>query len=179
MTQEKREKLDKFFMQTAQNISEFSHCIRLKVGCIITRNDRIISSGYNGTPKDFYNCEEINANLDLENPSDRIRHHSFSEKFEIHAEINAIIDMAKRGVNPVGATIYITTAPCHNCAKLLIASKIKRVVYKSPYDLENIKNIHLCDVKNIEDEENIWYGDLSGVDILRLAKIEVEEVNLK
>jgi dCMP deaminase len=176
--EDKRIKLDKFFMQTAVNAAQFSHCIRLKVGCVITKNDRIISTGWNGTPKDFYNCEEINTNLDLNNPADRIKHHSFSEKFEIHAEVNAIIDLAKREYSPEGATIYITTAPCHNCAKLIIACGIKRVVYLDDYDREVIKHIELNRFIDPKDQDKIWYGDLSGIDILKLATIDVEKICL-
>jgi dCMP deaminase len=171
MTKEKQDKLDQFFMKTAINASEFSHCVRLKVGCVITKNNRIISTGYNGTPESFYNCDDVNAKLDLTSQEDKIKHHSFSEKYEIHAEMNAIIDMAKRQESPVDSTVYITTAPCHNCAKLLIAAGVRRVVYLEAYDLETIKNATLSD-------DDIWYGELSGIDILKLAQIKVDQVNV-
>jgi dCMP deaminase len=171
MTQEKRQKLDAFFMTTAKNAAEFSHCRRLKVGCVITKNDRITSTGYNGSPENFYNCDDINSKLDLTNEAYSLKHHSFSEKYEIHAEMNAIIDMAKRQMSPVGTTVYITTAPCHNCAKLLIAAGVERVVYSDSYDREIVKDLVLTE----ETAEEIWYGQLSGVDILKVAGVRVEK----
>jgi dCMP deaminase len=180
MTKEKRLKLDRFFMQTAKNASEFSHCVSLKVGCVITKNDRIISTGYNGTVSSFINCDEVNFKLDIKNPEDRIKHHSFSEKFEIHSEMNAILDLTKRGMSTDGATVYITTAPCHNCAKLIIAAGILRVVYLNNYDLEKVKDITKNFTPSIVDffDDGILYEDLSGIDILKLSNIQVEKISL-
>jgi deoxycytidylate deaminase len=120
-------------------------------------------------PSGFYHCDETNDHLDYSLAEDRDKHHSFSEKFEIHAEMNAILDMAKRCVSPVGSTLYITTAPCKNCAKLIIVSGIQRVVYGAEYNRERI-----LETFELDKKEDLWYEDLAGADILKIAGIQIE-----
>lgn len=159
-------------MDTAILFADMSTCNRLKVGAVVVKNRRIVSSGYNGTPSGFYHCDETNSDLDYSKEEDRVKHHSFSEKFEIHAEMNAILDMAKRGLSPADSTLYITTAPCKNCAKLIIVSGITRVVYLNAYDREKISSPGRWDF----NDDDFWYvDDMSGVDILRVSGIQVDK----
>jgi dCMP deaminase len=167
-------KFDKFFMDTAKGMAEMSSCIRLKVGAVLTLNNRLIGSGYNGTPSGFKHCDELNDHLDLNTMDGRNKHHSFSSKFEIHSEVNAIIDMAKRGLSPEGSTLYVTTAPCQDCAKLVIAAGVKRVVYAEEYDREKYKDPFMD--LSITLSPDILYEELSGIKILQLAGIKVEKV---
>ena len=90
-----------------------SYCQRRQVGALVVKNGMIISDGYNGTPSGFENiCEDV-----------------------LHAEANAITKLARSSNNSDGATIYITASPCIECAKLIIQSGIRRVVYGEQYRL--------------------------------------------
>lgn len=109
---------DEYFMSTALLVSCRSACNRLHVGCVLVKDNRIISAGYNGflpgTPH-----ESIVVN-----------NHEIAT---VHAEQNAITDCANRGVSVKDAKAYITHYPCINCAKILAAAGIKEIVYLNDY----------------------------------------------
>lgn len=109
---------DDYFMKAAELASVRSPCDRLKVGCVLSKNNRLISMGYNG----FLSGSEHKSIV-------RDGH----EQATIHAEINSITDAAKRGVSVDGATAYITHYPCLNCYKALASSGIKHIYYKISY----------------------------------------------
>lgn len=119
-TEQKKERIswNDYFMQTATLASIRSPCERLKVGCVIVKNNRLISMGYNG----------FLAGTDHKSIV-RWGH----EQATIHAEINAITDAAKRGVSIDGAVAYITHYPCINCFKALASSGIKKIYYSVDY----------------------------------------------
>jgi len=99
--------------------AENSYCNRRKVGAILVKDKMIISDGYNGTPSGFENiCEDEEGK---------------TKPYVLHAEANAITKVAKSTNNSAGATMYVTTSPCIECAKLIIQSGIKRVVYTDDY----------------------------------------------
>ena len=103
----------------AQIWSENSYCERRKVGALIVKDNMIISDGYNGTPTGFENvCEDEN---------------NLTKSYVLHAEANAITKVARTSNSSDGATIYITSAPCIECAKLIIQAGIKRIVYLTKY----------------------------------------------
>jgi len=142
-------KNDEFFMTIAHIVSKQSHCVRKQVGAVIVKEGRIISIGYNGTPKGYINCDEVfdKNNFDIE------KHHEFSTNNEIHAEINAIIYAAKNSVSLENSILYVTTSPCHDCAKFIVAAGIKKVIYDELYDREPeqpIMFMKLNDVKVIQ-----------------------------
>lgn len=117
-----------------------SYCIRRQVGALIVKERMIISDGYNGTPEGFENiCEDENNK---------------TKPYVLHAEANAITKVAKSNNSSDGATLYITTSPCVECAKLIIQSGIRRVVF--------------CDNYHTDD----------GVELLKRAKIEVLYIEL-
>jgi dCMP deaminase len=122
---EKRLEWDEYFMSTAVLISSRSSCDRLKVGCVIVKDKRIISSGYNGHLPGETHISIIKDN---------------HEQATIHAECNAIADCANRGVNCKDATIYITHYPCINCFKIIAASGIKHIIYLNDYKNNDIIN---------------------------------------
>lgn len=142
---------DKTFIEIAEKFAEQSTCVKRKVGAVLVKDLRILSTGYNGTPSGFCNCNEvfkyrnektgkINLNTGVVYASnfqldahDFITHHDFAERYEIHAEQNCLSFAAKNGVSTDGCTLYVTTAPCVHCAKIIIASGIKKVVYKEIY----------------------------------------------
>lgn len=130
----KNKKTDLMFMQIAALVAQQSKCISYKVGCLIVKDGRIVTMGYNGTPSGFINCSEEFGNLDMSVPENREKHHAFSEKYEIHAEQNSILFAAKNGVSIDGATVYTTVQPCYTCLKMFCQSGIRRIVYGIPYD---------------------------------------------
>ena len=118
---------DEIFMNIAEEISKTSKCVSRKVGALIVKDSRIVSTGYNGTPKGFTNCDTY---WNSEYTKD---HHNWSSLHEIHAEMNALIWSARTGIAVEGATLYCTTEPCSECSKNLIASGIKRIVFRDKY----------------------------------------------
>lgn len=113
--------LDKKYIRMAMIWAENSYCKRRKVGALVVKDKMIISDGYNGTPTGFENvCEDENG---------------VSKPYVLHAEANAITKLAKSSNSSEGATMYCTASPCIECAKLIIQSGIKRVVYSEQYRL--------------------------------------------
>ncbi len=117
-------------MEIAEIIAQRSKCVSYKVGCVIVKNDRPITVGYNGTPKGYKNCNEIFDEKDF----DREEHHNFSEKFEIHGELNAIAFAARNGIKIEGGILYCTLQPCLNCIKTICQSGITKIVFRDLYD---------------------------------------------
>jgi dCMP deaminase len=122
-----KEKFVRAYMQTAHTFANLSHATRLKVGCIIVKDDRIISIGYNGMPAGWDNhCE------------DEFLHEDGSvttkTKAEVlHAESNAIAKLAKSNESGDGASLFVTHSPCIECAKLIYQAGIKEVIYDQLY----------------------------------------------
>ena len=140
MTNEKQHRKDYMYLRMAKTWSENSYCERRKVGALLVKDKMIISDGYNGTPSGFENvCEDEN---------------NVSKPYVLHAEANAITKVARSNNSSDGSTLYVTTLPCMECAKLIIQSGIKRVVYSEDYRIRD------------------------GLDLLRRAGIEVEQVTL-
>lgn len=114
--------------------AENSYCIRRQVGALLVKDKMIISDGYNGTPAGFENiCEDEDGK---------------TKPYVLHAEANAISKIAKSGNSSDGATLYVTTSPCIECAKLIIQAGIKKVVYAKPYRIDD--GIQLLKRANIE-----------------------------
>mgnify|MGYP001458522005 CR=1 FL=1 len=132
--------LDRRYLRMALIWAENSYCKRRQVGALLVKDKMIISDGYNGTPVGFENiCE------DEENKS---------KPYVLHAEANAITKVAKSNNSSEGATLYVTSSPCLECAKLIIQAGIKRVVFADNYRLED------------------------GINLLKKANIEVIQVDL-
>jgi dCMP deaminase len=117
------------YMETAYAFAECSTARRLKVGCIIVKDERIISIGYNGTPSGWdNNCEsEIYSTSVGDDPR------LVTKPQVLHAESNAIAKLARCTESGEGATIVCTHAPCMECAKLILQSGIIRVIYSEDY----------------------------------------------
>jgi dCMP deaminase len=132
--QDKQFTLDKRYIRMASIWAENSYCTRRQVGVLIVKDKMIISDGYNGTPSGFENiCEDNNG---------------VTKPYVLHAEANAITKIARSGNSSDGATMYVTASPCIECAKLIIQSGIKRVVYSEKYRLED--GLELLKRANIE-----------------------------
>lgn len=119
---------DKNFINIAKEIATASKCVSKQVGAVIVKDGRILSTGYNGTPAGYVNCKD---HWNGEYTKD---HHDWSKTYEIHAEMNALIWAARKGISIEGATIYVTLEPCSECSKNLIAAGIKEIVYDRAYE---------------------------------------------
>lgn len=119
----KQQKLDSRYLRMARIWAENSYCQRRQVGALVVKDKMIISDGYNGTPSGFENvCEDDN---------------NVTKPYVLHAEANAITKIARSSQNSDGATLYVTASPCIDCAKLIIQSGIRRVVYGENYRLDD------------------------------------------
>ena len=130
------------YLKIAGLIAEQSYCTKRHVGAVIVKDGAIISTGYNGTISGFENvCEYRNEVGELKTKPD-----------VLHAEANAIIKVACSTISTEGATIYVTCSPCIECAKLIIQSKIARVVY------------------------NTMFSKLEGLELLQKANVICEQI---
>jgi len=131
---EKQLLLDKRYLKMAYIWAENSYCKRRQVGALIVKGKMIISDGYNGTPSGFENnCEDEN---------------NITKPYVLHAEANAITKVARSNNSSEGATLYVTSSPCIECAKLIVQAGILRVVYSEKYRVED--GINLLKRANIE-----------------------------
>jgi dCMP deaminase len=148
-----KRKMISAYMKTAQIFSELSHARRLHVGAIVVKDDRIVSIGYNGMPSGWdNNCEDkvydpgAGGWLSPEEFDDKYPYEEWHEQSQrlvryglktkpevLHAESNAIAKLARSNESGEGADIFITHAPCINCAKLIHQSGIKRVWFREQY----------------------------------------------
>ena len=125
---------DKYFKKICEVTRERSPCERLQVGCLLVKENRIISQGYNGF---LPGCPHISIVRDNH------------EQATVHAEQNAIADCAKRGVNCYSSTAYITHYPCIICCRLLIASGIKEIKYINDYKNDELVK-KFCDQADVK-----------------------------
>lgn len=142
-----KHKFKKAFMATAKIFAELSHARRLHVGAIIVKDDRIISIGYNGMPAGWDN----NCEFEFTHPQTKITE-LVTRKEVLHAETNAIAKLARSGEHGLDSDLFVTHAPCLDCAKLIYQAGIKRVFFGTAY------------------------RDSSGVDFLKASKVIVEQI---
>ncbi|MDR0711470.1 MAG: dCMP deaminase family protein [Prevotellaceae bacterium] len=136
---DRQRQFDCRYLEMARIWGKNSYCKRRQVGALLVKDRIIISDGYNGTPSGFENeCEDNNV----------------TKPYVLHAEANAITKVAKSNNSSEGATLYVTSSPCMECAKLIIQSGIKRVVFAD------------------------HYHDVNGISLLERAGIEVQQVNI-
>lgn len=122
---------DEYFMEIAEIVKTRSTCLRRHVGAVIVKDNRIITTGYNGAPSGMEHCiDKGGCYREKMNIPSGQRHELCRA---LHAEQNAVIQAAKFGISTDGATIYITLQPCVICSKIIINAGIKRVVYKGAY----------------------------------------------
>lgn len=124
-----RKNKDEWLMSIAEMVAEQSTCIVMKIGAVIAKERRILSTGYNGSLPSSSHCDTLYF-------YDRNQHHEWSHYHEVHAEANAISFAAKMGIALEGTSIYITRSPCLVCSKLIIQSGISKVYYNIEYDRE-------------------------------------------
>ena len=115
------------FTDVIKVLAQRSTCNTKRVGALLAKDNRIISTGYNGSPKGSTHCDEVGCKKDQEGACVRT----------VHAEANVIAFAARYGISSEGTTLYTTMAPCFTCAKLIINAGIVAVYYVEPYRLED------------------------------------------
>ena len=126
-----KQKFRDAYMKTAETFAELSSAKRLHVGAIVVKDDRIISIGYNGMPSGWdNNCEDLIRN---EQDNGIVKYTTISKPEVLHAETNAIAKLARSNESGLGSTMFVTHAPCLDCAKLVYQSGISTVYYRNSY----------------------------------------------
>lgn len=166
--------INQVYMDVAYAVSQLSYAERRKVGCVIVKDNQIVSFGYNGTPKGFDNsCEDleiikIEASYkdapdvvnDLEDDGFVCKDECCTKKVYttkrevLHAESNAISKIAKSTMSSDGADLYTTTSPCFECSKLIVQAGIKTVYYTEEY----------------RDTEGLQLLNKAGIEVIRITK---------
>lgn len=143
-----KQKFVEYFMDVAERTAQLSYAKRLKVGAVVVKDKNIISFGYNGTPEGMdNNCEELIAGED--------GHYLKTKPEVIHAEANAICKLARQGNSGSQATMFLTHAPCVECAKLIVQSGISSVYWRTAYrDDTGLKLLHKAGIKTTKMEES-------------------------
>ena len=118
---------DKNFLNIAYEVATGSKCVSRHTWAVIVKDNRILSTGYNGTPAWYTNCR------DHWNWEYTPEHHDWSYKYEIHAEMNAIVWAARNWIKIEWATLYSTYEPCFDCTRAAIAAGLKKIVYREKY----------------------------------------------
>ena len=143
-------------MDLAESLALRSHCIKIKVGAVLTKDTRIISIGYNGPPAHTHNCDEefpeTGCGVDRKG----------SCTLGLHAEQNAILYATKNGMQLDGASMYVTLAPCLACARVIFTMGINKVYYKYSY----------AGFKGIPNEEGVDFLKRFGVEVIHYGKHE-------
>ena len=146
-----KQKFIEAYMDVAERFAQLSSAVRLNVGAIVVKDDRIISIGYNGMPSGWdNNCEIEIENEHLKKYPNPHQHHVIELKSKpevLHAETNAIAKLARSPESGEGATMFITHSPCLDCAKLIYQSGITSVHYENEYrDTAGVDFLKQCDV---------------------------------
>ena len=132
---------DQMLMQMASVVAQRGTCPRLQVGAVISREGRVLSTGYNGAPAGLEHCG-----------------HTTSEQggcpVAVHAEANAIVWAARYGIATNDAELHVTHMPCANCARLIINAGIRRVIFEFPYRI--LEGVELLLKANVEVRQWPW-----------------------
>lgn len=145
-------------MELAQKLAQRSHCVKMHVGAVLTKDTRIVSLGYNGPPAGTHNC-------DVEWPEHGCpRDSKGSCSLALHAEQNAILYASKNNVSVEGSTLYITLSPCIACARIIFTTGIRKVIYLNSY----------AEYKKIPSDEGVDFLKKFGVDVVQFSSLMLE-----
>jgi dCMP deaminase len=149
---------DVIYMELAQKLAQRSHCVKMHVGAVLTKDTRIVSLGYNGPPAGTHNC-------DIEWPEEGCpRDSKGSCSLALHAEQNAILYASKNNVSVEGSTLYITLSPCIACARIIFTTGIRKVIYLNSY----------AEYKKIPSDEGVDFLKKFGVDVIKYSSLNLE-----
>lgn len=159
---------NQYFMYQAEIISLRATCERLKVGAVIVRENRIVSSGYNGSVSDSTHCIDEGCKV--------VNNHCVRT---VHAEANAILQCAKFGVPMQNTTLYVTHFPCLQCTKQIIQAGVKRIYYKADYRNDTIAmelleeaqiTVEKVELSHLRIDENYLERDALMLELLEAVK---------
>ncbi len=142
----------KYFVEMAKLAATRSTCLRRQVGAVIVKDNRVLSTGYNGAPSNTNHCEDLGGCLRAKLGIPSGERHEICRA--VHAEQNAIVQAAKHGVSIDGADLYCTHQPCSICAKMIINAGIKTVFYVNGYP----------------DEFSMSFFEEVGIDVIKLEE---------
>jgi dCMP deaminase len=145
----KRPCAEDYFMEIASVVAKRSTCLRNQVGALFVKEKRILTTGYNGAPTGLEHCDIVGCAREGVASG---THHELCRA--VHAEQNAIIQAALHGISIEGATLYCTHQPCILCAKMMINSRIKKVVYRESYP----------------DKTALKFLEQAGIDVFKLKE---------
>jgi dCMP deaminase len=152
-----KEKFQRLYMDIATRVAELSHARRLQVGCVIVKDDRVISMGYNGMPAGWDNNCEYEVGYWESVYQEEMKYVNTGELKTnpevLHAETNAVAKLARSSESGLDSDLFVTHSPCLDCAKIIYQSGIRRVYFGSAY------------------------RDNSGVDFLRKSGVDVVQLN--
>ena len=158
---------DQYYMQIAFAVREKANCSGNRVGAVIVRENRIISTGYNGVPEKLPNCLDGGC-LRCRNPDGRFPSGSgYDLCICVHAEQNALLTAARFGIAVAGGTLYTTMQPCFGCAKELLQAAIARVVYVHPW-------LPVDPDPALQEAKRAEYARLCGY-IPRIERLELDD----
>ena len=137
-TMSKEEQAHQTYLNIAREMATLSSAERAKVGAILVKDNNIIAEGYNGTPHGFDNvCEYYDPYINF----------SYTKPEVLHAETNAITKIARSTRSSDGSTLYVTTAPCFECSKLIIQAGITQVIYQDDYIDDGLRLLNKAGIK--------------------------------
>lgn len=149
-----RPSFNDIYMNLAIQLAERSHCVKRKVGAVLTKDTRIISLGYNGPPAGTHNCDEEWPEKGCS------RDQKGGCSLALHAEENAILYAAKNHISAEATTLYVTLSPCLPCARIIFTSGIEKVYYLHSY----------AEYKGLPVDEGIEFLRKFGVEVHKYIK---------
>jgi dCMP deaminase len=149
---------DEIYMELAKNLARKSHCVKMQVGAVLTKDTRIVSIGYNGPPAHTHNCDEEWPETGCPRDS------KGSCSLALHAEQNAILYASKNGVSVEGCTLYLTLSPCIACARIIYSMGISKVIYLNSY----------AQYKGLPGDEGVEFLLRFGVEVKQFIHAEPE-----
>lgn len=145
---------DEIYMELAEKLALRSHCVKAKVGAVLTKDTRIVSLGYNGPPAGTHNCDQEWPETGCARDS------KGSCSLALHAEQNAILYATKNNISIQDTTLYITLSPCIACARVIFTTGIKKVFYKDSY----------AAFKGLPNDEGVEFLRRFGVEVFQYGK---------
>ena len=170
MAEQRQPTWDQYFMGMAHFAALRSNCVRRGVGAVIVRDKHVLATGYNGPPSGSVHCDVVSCiRVDMHVPS--------GERHELcrglHAEQNAIIQAAVHGISIRDSIIYTTTHPCVVCAKMIMNSMIREIVYAEGYP-DELSQLMLLEGKLVTRQFRMTSEDIIGLFEKNLKKTDEE-----
>jgi len=140
--------LDEYFMMMARIVGERATCTKLNVGALLVKDKQIIATGYNGAPRNQPHCTDIGCNRKDAAPGEE-----YHKCRSVHAEQNVIIQGATSSLDISNSTLYVTSFPCIQCVRMILNSKIERIVHATDVDRTNEIALDMLENSSIIVEE--------------------------